>query len=78
MSRFGHCEGCDTWKHIYVSVVVMVSSLGSRIERRQKSTTAMKLCRTCFHSKKLAFGLLPLVREAAKAVAREAREGSLV
>jgi len=78
MARFGHCEGCDTWKHIYVSVLVMVSSLGSRADRRQKSTKTVRFCRTCFHSKKLAFHLLPLVRETAKSVAREAREGSLV
>jgi hypothetical protein len=56
----------------------MVSSMGSREERRQRSTKAVKFCRTCFHCPKLARRLLTMVRETAKAVAREPREGSLV
>lgn len=78
MARFGFCEGCKTWKHIYVSVVALLSSLGSRSERRQKSTKSIKVCRTCFNSPVLARRLMAEVRETGKQVARGPSEGSLV
>jgi len=78
MAVFGICEGCETWKPMYVSVLALVSSMGSREERRQKSTKAMKFCRMCFNSPKMPRRLLALVRETAKAVAKKPAEGSLI
>lgn len=67
------CSGCGVMKSIYVTVTAILTTLGGRKDRRQKTTPTTRWCRTCFDSKKMPIQHLAALRETAKAVVSEKR-----
>jgi hypothetical protein len=68
MFRHGVCSVCGKWAAIAVSVVALVSSMGTRAERVQRSSPSLKVCDDCLQRPRFTKLLRERVWNAAKEV----------
>lgn len=68
MRSYKSCHICKEWATAFVSICLVVSSMGRRDERKQRSTRALRVCKKCLDKPAFTKRLRTRVAEAVRSI----------
>lgn len=68
MDGYARCDVCENYNYGCMSFCVLVSTMGSRASRRQKTSPSFRVCKDCRKLRKVGKLLISRVRDTVRAL----------